>query len=414
MPYTSDQISKRTQAAYLLTRLLGAPFWGLANVLSIILYKDLHITPLQVWAIIVLKPMSALLAPYWSQAVYQRPDKVVPNLIWSNVIRYLPFLFMPWINSPWIIIFSFGLYVMLYRGVIPAWMEAVKCNLPEKAGQRLVATGSIIDYCGTAIIPLLFGYLLDQNAQAWRWLFVLTACLGLISTWFLYRLPGVGPANAIASEPTDLYTLFKEQIINPWKQSWQLTRNNRGFANFQIGFMLGGAGLMVMHPALPEFFVDVLNLSYTNLLLALTLAKGIGFALSSPAWIRLFRRVDIYYFCSLVTMLAGLFPFVLLCAQVNLVLLYVAYVLYGIMQGGSELGWHMSGPHFAKEKDSTIYSGTNVLTVGIRGCVAPALGAVLYATTNSTVVMLVGSLFCFCATLHFYRHRAVVVIPDGA
>lgn len=54
-----------------------------------------------------------------------------------------------------------------------------------------------------------------------------------------------------------------------------------------------------------------------------------------------------------------------MCAQYHVIMLYVAYGLYGVMQAGSELGWHMSGPCFAQEKDSTVFSSTNVLMVGI-------------------------------------------------
>ncbi len=396
---------RRTRAAFIWTRILGVPFWGLVNLLSIILYKDMHITPLQITVILALKPMSALLAPYWSATIYQRPDRVISNLVWANILRYLPFLFIPWIQSPWLIIAAFGAYMMLYRGVIPAWMEMVKCNLPERARERLVAYGSTIDYCGTALLPLLLGTLLDGYNASWRWLFPATAAVALISTWFLYRIPSQGIRITEHPVKEGGWTLFKGHLLKPWKQSWEIVRENRGFAQFQLGFMLGGAGLMIMQPALPIFFVDILELSYTKLLLALTLAKGIGFAVTSPFWVRLFRKLNIYFFAGLVTVLAALFPFILLSAQMHIMLLYFAYGLYGMMQAGSELSWHMSGPVFAQDKDSSTFSATNVLTVGVRGCVAPALGALILSLTNSTVVMLVGSAFCFLATQQLYRYH---------
>jgi hypothetical protein len=39
------------------------------------------------------------------------------------------------------------------------------------------------------------------------------------------------------------------------------------------------------------------------------------------------------------------------------------------MQAGSDLSWHISGPVFSKEKESTLFSGTYVLAVGISGMV---------------------------------------------
>jgi hypothetical protein len=125
MEYSSDQIMQRTRLAFIGSRLLGVPFWGMIYLLSVILYKDMHVSPLQITIIITLKPMSALLAPYWSQVIYQRPDRLISNLVWGNILRYVPFLFIPWINASWIIIAAFGLYMMLYRGVVPAWMETI-------------------------------------------------------------------------------------------------------------------------------------------------------------------------------------------------------------------------------------------------------------------------------------------------
>jgi hypothetical protein len=195
-----------------------------------------------------------------------------------------------------------------------------------------------------------------------------------------------------------------DHFFEPWKQSWRLIRERADFASFQVGFMLGGTGLMVLQPALPMFFVDVLNLSYVELSLALAACKGIGFVIASPSWLKLFRRFNIFYLSGLVTALAALFPFLLLSAQSHLVMLYIAYGLYGIMQAGSELSWHMSGPVFAKEHDSSPYSATNVLTVGIRGCVAPLFGAFLYSISNSATVMILGSVLCLLATRHLVKY----------
>lgn len=407
MTHSTEHLLKRTRSAFIWTRILSIPFWGLVNMLSIILYKDLHITPFQITLILMLKPMSALLAPYWSQAIYQRQDRVISNLVWSNILRYIPFLFLPWVESPWVIILAFAVYMVLYRGSMPAWMETFKRNLPEVTRERIFAYGSTIEYCGTAALPLALGFILDGYEQAWRWLFPVTALLGLASTWFLYRLPAMS-ADAQTPPPRETFSLFKEHILKPWKQSWSLMCERADFASFQVGFMLGGAGLMVMQPALPMFFVDILDLSYTKIMFALAMCKGIGFTLASPFWIKMFRKVNIFSFSALVTVLAALFPFFLIGAQYHIVLLYVAYGLYGIMQAGSELSWHMSGPIFSQHKDSSAYSGTNVLSVGIRGCIAPTVGSLLYTATNSTVVMLLGSLFCFMATRHLATYSSTL------
>lgn len=407
MNHSPELIAQRTRSAYIWSRLLGVPFWGMIYLLAVILYKDMHISSLQISCIITLKPMSALFAPYWSQIIYQRPDKIISNLVWANILRYLPFLFVPWIDSSWIIIAAFGLYMMFYRGVMPAWMETIKTNLPTLSRERVIAIGTTIDYCGTALLPIILGPVLDKYEQSWRWLFLGASVLGLISTVFLSRILISTTARQYSPTHFSVWDFFKGRILKPWKESWRLVKNDVSFLKFQIGFMLGGAGLMIMQPVLPMFYVDILKLSYTKMLIALTVCKGLGFAIASPLCVKLFRKLNIFQFSGLVTMLATLFPFFMLGAQLHISLLYVAYALYGIMQAGSDLSWHMSGPVFSKEKESTLFSGTNVLTVGIRGCFVPLIGTLLYALTNSATVMLLGAFLCLFATIHFMKYRFI-------
>lgn len=392
-----------TRSAYLWIRIFGTPFWALINLLAFILYKDLHISPLQITLLVALKPMSSLLAPYWSQAIHQRPDRIVSNLTWANIIRYIPFFFLPWMNS-WLIVLSFALYMMLYRAMIPGWLELIKRNLPETVRERTLSHACIIDYCGAAVMTLLLGLFLDNFEQSWRLLFPAMALVGLLSTAFLMRIPILeSPELALSAFPKFRFS-FKEEVIKPWHQAWKLIQERADFANFQIGFMLGGAGLMIMQPALPVFFVDTLQLSYTELSLALALCKGVGVALASPLWTRLYGKLTIYSFCGFVTFLAAGFPLLLLAAPFHLQLLYLAYIFYGVMQAGSEMGWHMSGLYFAKEKESSAFSSINVLTVGMRGSVVPAFGAIILASTSSIEVMLLGCLLCIFATWHLVRY----------
>lgn len=391
---TSKRFLEQTKSAFLWTRLLNIPFWAIFNMLSVILYKDLQATPLQIAAIIALKPLASLFSPYWSASIYQRQDKLVSNLVWANILKFLPFLLFPWFTNNWLFIASFGFYMALARGVIPAWMEIIKLNIQGTAREKIFATGSALDYLGTAILPIAFGWILDDYTGSWRWIFFGTALIGIFSTLLLYQIPVAKIAfDFPASKP-----ILSEVLLKPWKQSWNLVKERPDFLNFQIGFMLGGSGLIIMQTVLPMFFVDDLKLNYTTIFVALTVCKGIGFACSSPFWVKWFDRTNIYRFSSLVTLLAATSPLILIGAKDHIVWLYAAYIVYGIMQAGSELSWHLSGPLFAQDKDSSIYSGTNILTVGIRGCIAPLVGNLIYTTTNSMTVMIISSFLCLLAT----------------
>lgn len=394
------EIGQSTKSAFLWTRVLNIPFWVLLNLLPMILYKDLHITPWMITMMVILKPASALFASYWGALVHERRDRLVFNLVSANVLRYLPFIFLPWISNPWIIIGAFAFYMMLSRGVIPAWMEIFKENLQGETRSKVFAFGSALDYLASALLPLALGWILDETTFAWHWLFPVTALLGLFSTLFLFKLHS--PKFTAEKSQVPAFSLWNE-LVKPWKESLRLLKERPDFAKFQWGFMWGGAALMVTQPVIPIFFVDVLNLSYTKMLLALAVSKSLGYALASPLWIRLFQKFSIFNFSGRVILLGALFPACLILSSFHPNLVYVAYLLYGMFQAGSELCWHMSGPAFSHEKESSAYSTTNVLSVGVRGCVAPPLGSLLFAITNSTAVLSLGVVLSLVSFVQFMK-----------
>ena len=385
-----SQTCEKTKTAFLWTRVLSAPFWGIFHMLPFILYKDLGAGAFPITLMITLKPMVALLAPYWSARLHNKQERLIPNLVSANIFKYLPFLLTPYFISPYFLVLSAAIFMMLVRGVIPAWMEILKRNVEKEKQSHLFALGSSLDYLAMALLPLGFGFLLDFYPGSWRWVFFGSSLLGILSTLFLTRIP---PPLASTSP------LPKISLLKPWAQTLLLLKTRPDFKRFQIGFMLGGSGLMLMQPILPHFFVDVLDLSYTKMFVALVVCKSMGYALSSPLWARLYNKIHIFAFSSAVTLLAALFPFFLLGASHYILYLYLGYIAYGIMQGGSEMSWNLSGPYFSQSEDSSIFSQANVLGVGIRGALIPPIGALLYEMTgNPHLIILGGSLLCLLAT----------------
>lgn len=400
---TSDHALQRTRAAYMWTSILNTPFWAIFNMLPFILYKDLHASKLQVTAIIILKPAVSLIALYWSTLIEKRKDRLLANLIWARVLSHLPFFFFPFVDNPWFFIASFGFYMMMARGTVPAWMEVLKLNIPGISRDRIFAYGSAFSYIGAALIPFALGSIMDTYLHSWRWIFPVTALISLSAIAFKSRIPIALNAIDEKEQQTASTLDWKQQLLKPWKSAWELIKRRPDYARYQLGFMLGGAGLIIMQPALPVFFMDGLHLTYTELAVALTLCKGIGFAAASPTWAKMLSKVDMYRFNSWVTLLAFLFPLCLIAAQLNLAWLYVGYLLYGIMQGGSEMSWNLSGPIFAKDDDSSVYSSVNVLTVGLRGCFVPAIGSLLAYPLHATGVMLLGGGLCLLSTFYMAK-----------
>lgn len=394
---SSSSVEKKTTAAFLWTNIFKAPFWAIYGLLSFILYKDLQASSFQVALFLTLKPVVSVFSIYWSSFVYKRRDRLIPNIVAAGIIGYLPFFFFPFVDNVWFFIGSGALYMMLSRGIFPAWLEILKINLPDPSRAKIFSYGSLISYVGAIVIPLLIGDLLDTSPGIWRWLFPGAALFSLAAMFLQLRIP-IPPSETLENFQKQLSPL--QQISHPWKEGWSLLLQRIDFRQFQIGFLLGGSGLMIMQPALPQFFFDSLHISYTKIAVAVSVYKGIGFALTTPFWTSLIRKINLFRFSALVTLLAILFPLLLIAAKQQLVWLYIAYLGYGVMQAGSELSWHLSGPIFAKNEESSLYSSINVATVGLRGIVAPFFGSLLCSQLGPTGNLLCAAFLCLLATLY--------------
>jgi MFS family permease len=234
------------------------------------------------------------------------------------------------------------------------------------------------------------GGLLDEEPGLWKFLFFGAALVGIASLGLLARIK---VEDSHDHEETKLS--LKELIVRPWRDGWELMRKRPDFSLFQWGFMLCGFGIMLIQPALPLLAVDWLDISYLEMATAISVAKGLGFALSSPLWARWFARVPILKLSSAVFLSVGLFPIILVLSPLGLWWFYLAYFCYGVGQGGSHLVWHMSGPVFAEQEESSRYTGVNVVMAGLRGAVAPGLGSLLAVMIGPLQVLCLGGLFCF-------------------
>jgi len=389
---SNELMSTRTRDGYVWTRVLDTPFWGLFNLLPFILYKDLFATPFQLALLITLKPLVSIFSSYWAARVYAKPSRLLPSIILARWIAYLPFLLLPIFHNAWYLIFCFGLFMFLQVGMMPAWMELLKQNVPNKTREKVFSYAQAFGYLGGGLLPFALGWVLDEWKGAWHWMFPLAALVALTSQFWQRKIL-VNPASFKPTNHNEVHPLWQ-----PWRNAWEVLRQRSDFTKFQIGFMLIGSGLMIIQPSLPIFFVDRLHLSYTELGVAITLCKGVGFACGSPLWVRWMQQVNLFHFGALIALLAALFPFLLLAAQVQMGWLYIAFLMYGFMQSGNELSWNMSGPTFARQEDSAPYSSVNIIAVGLRGALIPSIGALCLEQFGLNFVIVLSSILCLLAS----------------
>jgi len=382
---------KEMGRALVWSNLLSEPLFTLYGFIAFILYKDLGASPFQVALLTMLKPVITVLSFYWSAGLQGRTGRLKSNVLWAGFFMRAPFLLCPWVDSVWFVIGAAVNYMFFYRAGIPAWLEIIKRNMSEEKRGRVFSISSALGYAEGVVLALACGGLLDRDPGLWKALFFGAALIGLGTLLVQSRIVIEGAEERDLSERPSL----KELVVRPWRDSYRLMRERLDFSRFQWGFMVSGFGLMLIQPALPLFAVDILGVSYLEMAGAISIARGLGFALSSPLWAKWIHRMDVFRMASLVFLAIGLFTVLLSFSVWNVIWLYVAYFWYGVGQGGSHLVWNMSGPIFAGKGESSRYSGINVVMAGLRGAVAPPLGGWLAVVCGPVQVLILGGALCF-------------------
>ncbi|HLB52185.1 MAG TPA: MFS transporter [Chlamydiales bacterium] len=394
----SDSVVKHVKMGRALfwTSCLSEPLFTLYGLVAFILYKDLGASAFQIAILTCLKPLITILSFYWSSGI---GGKLKKNVVWAGILMRAPFLFCPWVDSAWFLIAAAVNYMFFFRAAIPGWMEMVRKNVREESRGRLFSLSSAIGYVEGIVLSLGLGTLLDRDPTLWKILFFAAALLGFIVVAIQARIP----VDEVEASQEKLS--IKEILLRPWKDSYQLMRERPDFARYQWGFMLYGFGIMLIQPALPIFTVDELGLTYTELTAGISMAKGMGYALSSPLWSKGIGKMPFARLASWVFVTIGLFPVLLTCSLWGVGWFYLAYFWYGVGQGGSHLISHMAGPIFAAKEESSRYTGVGVALGGIRGAIAPPLGGYLSLIFGPIEVLLLGGFFCFYSGISLLRSR---------
>lgn len=388
------------------TNILSEPLFTLYGFVAFILYKDLGASAFQIALLTMLKPLVTVLSFYWSAGLKGKSRKLKSNVMWAGLWMRAPFLLCPWIDSVWFVVAAAVNYMFFYRAGAPAWLEMLRRNMGEEKRGKAFSLSSALGYCEGVVLSIAMGVVLDNNPGLWKILFCSAAFVGLLSVLVQGRV------DVDVEEESGERPPLKEILIRPWRDSYRLIRERPDFARFQWGFMVCGFGIMLIQPALPLFAVDTLGISYLEMATAVSIAKGLGFALSSPLWSKWMSRLHISRLASFVFLSIGLFPVLLSFSTFGLVWLYIAYFWYGVGQGGSHLVWNLSGPVFAGKEESSRYTGVGVVLAGLRGGVAPPLGGLLAVSFGSIGVLLLGGVLSFYSGLILLRNRSLKKIPS--
>lgn len=369
---------------------------GLIAILPFVLRKDLQATAFHIGLFNMVKPVVALFSFYWGAAIWRRQHWLRANWLGAWLLARLPFLLFPFFQSIWVFIGAAAIFHFFQRGGMPAQMEILKQNVPEGHRETVFSWSSALNFFAGAILGLFIGKWMDTGAHHWSLLFFYSAICGLMSLILQTRVP---------VEKIKEVVVQKTGILTPWRDSWALLKQRPDFAKFQLGFMMGGIGLMMIMPALVLYSVDDLNLSHTDMTMSRFVWMGLGFVAATPFWRRKIVFKEIYRLTAIACLFFAASAFAWIMASFHISWFFVAFILYGVAQAGSHLIWYLSGPLFSGNGNSSLFSTVNILTVGLRGLIVPCMASLLCEWIGPLAVIVLGFLWCLAGAIYLFAQR---------
>lgn len=365
------------------------PFVVLYTLVPFIVWGSLGASLAQMAVLSSLRPVLPIFSFYGSFLFSGRKHFLKYNLIGSWILARAPFLIAPYIDNAWYLIFCAACYELFHKSSIPALMEVAKISMSAEAMKRIYTTCYVLSFSGGILCGAVLMLFLDHPLISLRSLLGIAALVSLTSIFAQTKIK-LSDLQKNASSCS-----WKEKIFSPWKEAFLLLKKRPDFARFQQGFMIGGFGLMLAAPVIPIFFTDILHFSNSKITMGRSILVGIGVAIASYLWKKYLHLERINKITTYILLGFSCYLIFLYSSIHSIYWFYIAYFIYGVAQAGSHLLWNLSGPLFSGNADSAPFSRINILMVGIRGCIAPAMGGILCKYFGPLVVILLGSGVCF-------------------
>lgn len=268
-----------------------------------------------------------------------------------------------------------------FVGMLTGRTEVWRSNYQRRARARATGTFTIVSTLVLAIATLALGLLLDaadktdQAVIAYRVFYLGAAIAATAGVWSYARIRWRGHKQILRIERAG--SRHERPGLRSMWHVWRDDENYRRYMNAQM--VMGSANLAAL-VATVLAVTGRFDLPYTTALAITAIVPKVMVIVAIPFWSRLLQRKHIVDFRAIhawsFVIGNGLVGVGVL--TLNVPLLFIARGIVGAGMGGGSLAWNLGHHDFAPQGQANSYMGLHVLLTGVRGAIAPLLGAYLY------------------------------------
>ena len=276
----------------------------------------------------------------------------------------------------------------------PVVTSIYRSNYPDHSRGKIM--GVVRTFFNLAFVgaSYLFGLMLDLDGHNYIYVYPI---IGLVGIWGAtqFRKIRVNKTEDISTASPD----------HPLVQLRRVLKQDKPFAYFMWYWAIFGFAALMVDPVKTIFVTDTkygINATYEEAVLAVTVIPQAVMLLTFAFW---GKQIDKYGVIK-IRFILNVLPTVnllLFYFATDLKLIYIASVLQGISMSGALLSWQLCVMEFAPKNQVGIYMGIHTMLTGIRGIIAPFIGAYLIGAAGIGNTFLVGFVLMLISTVMMIR-----------
>ncbi|MDZ4182027.1 MAG: MFS transporter [Candidatus Cloacimonadaceae bacterium] len=398
-------IEHRTAILLLVAALFNGVVQSLNQTQDIIARKALLAQDWQLMLMTMIWPISNFFSIWWGR-VFEKSCHKSRYFLIAGIIGRLTLVYAIWLSTMNEYLVLLGLVFSANSLLIPAQNSIYQKNIDVSRRAKVYGYTISLGMLVSVVVTFFGGRLLDIHEQSFRWILLGTGLCGFASCAVLSLIRIQEHEDFVRCEKVE----WRKTLFDPIQRTLTLLKVNKPFAAFERSYSIYGMGFIMMQPIIPIYLVDKLQLSYTANFMAKGVLSQMGLLLLSPMIGRIHDRMHPFKFISRSFALLMVVPlhFVLSSlwqgsSLIPVIIVFVAYLIFGIAMAAVNISWNMSSIFFAGKEDASMYQSVHVTMTGIRGLIAPVLGFTLLKVFNLTTVFVVAAGFLAWASLISYH-----------
>jgi len=307
-----------------------------------------------------------------------------------------------------------GIFLVYFSGnivIYPNINFLLKTNYRHQNFGRLYSYATSTNKIVMLIVTFAYGYLLDFDNYAFRFIIPVIGLLGVISVFILSEIKY--PANEKTEYKLSIFQSVKKSIL----EMKDILVSNIPYRHFEMGFMLYGISFMMSVTVITIYFYEQLDLNYASVafyrnaynILAIILLPFFGKLLGEidPRKFAVFTYSSMALYIFFLMMTTYL-PYSFETYDITIYYTLIFYILFhGVFAATMVLLWNIGSSYFCQPEEAGTYQSLHLSLTGARAMLAPLLGVVFYElfgftlTFSLTIALLLASIVLM---MWSYRH----------